>query len=285
MEPLSARHLDSIRTGLVTTGSGLEESLELRRERIAEPLRWPPGTRESPKEYVVNTLAPGVNVGFRKPGKEVDREATPGPYDMTPFVGSGDAPLPFKGLWAKLASIGEKDADVLKVVSVLIYRSAFLLDHRKEKEGIRYSPNAPVMEIIQIADKGVGTELSGYGLWGFLNLLDVVGWNEDIKYHPDWAGLPPRPRQGKGPYPNETGRVNTLLSVIRVPWELLDFVNQVRLLTKAGGLIDYGAILQMSQHFASSRGVAPARQNQLTRWLTPYIVRELPAQVRTLDSG
>jgi hypothetical protein len=254
-----------LRTELI---SGKPKSFEeKRKKRIQEALHWPSGTQEKPRKHIVSNESDEVETFFLKPGKEVFREKNPNPYDMTPFVGGSEKRLNFADLWTELSRISLVDFDIFKAVLTLIYRNAYMIDHVETESGqIRYLPNNEVLTCIKKMDKDIGNVLSE-GLFNMLYFLDVLGWNEDVKYHTEKS----LPCFG-GRFEFNTGRVNTLLTCIRVPYQGALFVSHIIDKYKDKDEIDFMLLYSIMQQFAKSRGTCVPTHQNLLEWLSPYIV-------------
>jgi len=240
-----------------------------RRKRIEEAIAWESGTLDNPRKHLVATLPSHIEVYFLKPGKEVANVKRPNPYDMTPVVGSPDSRLLFEDIWSYLSQISVINFDCFKAVLTLVYRSAYLIDHVEKKEGIiRYEPNDDITKCINNINKEIGDVLP-FGLVGLLHFLDILGWNEDVKYHIEHK----RPTF-TGKYPYKAGRINTLLTCIRVPYQASLFVNHCLEKAENKKAIDFSSLYTIMQQFAKSRGTCTPTQQQLINWLSPYIVED-----------
>jgi len=250
-------------------GSTTRASWEDKRtKQIQEALSWEGGTEEKPKKHLVTILSNGIEVFFLKPGKEAKRER-PNPHDMLPVVGSPDLRLKFEDIWSYLSRISVADSESFKIVLTLIYRNAYFVDHVEKQGGkIRYEPNQEITKCIEQITKDIG-DFSPLGLIGLLDFLDILGWNEDVKYHVEDN----RPTFS-GKYNLKVGRINTLLTCIRVPYQASLFV--AHCISKANDKknIDFSLLYTIMQQFAKSRGTCTPTQQQLLEWLSPYLVEE-----------
>lgn len=238
-----------------------------RRKRIQEALGWGSGTRDNPRKHLVTTLPNGIDVCFLKPGKEVFSVRRPNPYDMTPVVGSPDKILRFDEIWSYLSKISVVNFDSFKAVLTLTYRNAYLMDHVEEEAGIiRYQPSEEIARCIDSMNDEIG-DILPFGLMGFLHLLDILGWNEDVKYHTEHS----RPTFS-GRYNFKVGRINTLLTCIRVPYQASLFVRHVIDTIDNKRNIDFQLLFTIMQQFATSRGTCTPTQQKLIAWLSPYII-------------
>ena len=247
--------------------SGRQDELRKKRERmVREAIRWPKGTLEQPMRYDIASLGNGTKLYFLKPGKETANVSRPNPHDMTPVLGNGQETLRFDQIWAQLSKASLIDLEAFKALLTLVYRNAYLMDHKDIDGNIRYSPEGQVLECISSLEEKIGRAFP-YGVEGFLRFLDLLGWNEDVKYHTE-NDEP----TFKGRYGSDVGRVNTLLTCIRVPYQTFQLVNDVLDHGNDRENIDFGKVYEVMQQFAKSRGTATPTKAQLLGWLSPYLV-------------
>ncbi len=240
---------------------------EQRYQRILEAVRWEPGSSlDDQKKYVVDVLPSGQEVFFFKPGKEAFRTGNPNPHDMAPNVGTAYEDATFGEVWVNLSSISVVDFELFRKVLLLTYRNAFHIDHRVIDGKVRYRPSGGVMSAIKEVDREMRGILYEGGILGLMHFLDILGWNEDVKYHTAQgeAAVPTSRRQ-------RTGRVNTLLTFIRVTHEMSDFAVRVREASDPRE-VDFQQAYELMQQFARSRGICAATNQQLRSWLSPYLV-------------
>jgi hypothetical protein len=241
------------------------EFLEKRKMMIQEALNWEGGTRDQPKRYDVGP-SDGPTVFFLKPGKEAFRSIKPNVNDMIPLVGRGDKRYRFQDMWVPLASLSHSGDDRFKQVLVLLYRNTFLLDHVETNGVLRYRPREGVLATIDELDEPVRKVWPG-GLMQLMCLFDVLGWNEDVKYHSE-RGRP----TFKGKYGRDVGRTNNMLTGIGVVCRVANFVGHVMANAGRRETIDMGMIIEPMQEFANRRGVAPPSDRELLEWLSPYLI-------------
>ena len=98
------------------------------------------------------------------------------------------------------------------------------------------------------------------------HFLDLLGWNEDVKYHCE-SGSP----TFKGKYTFKVGRVNTLLTCIRVPYEVSRFASHAAENVASPGQVDFDQIIGVMQQFSNARGTCVPNPKQLLEWLDPYL--------------
>jgi len=242
---------------------------EKREKRIREALNWESGTEDKPRKHIVTELSNGIEVYFLKPGKEVFNQKRPNPHDMFPVVGNPDIKLRFDDIWTYLSKISVINFENFKAVLTLIYRNAYFVDHVEKQYGIvRYEPSEEIIKCIDEIENNTG-KVSPFGLMGLLSFLDILGWNEDMKYHVESN----RPTFS-GKYGFNVGRINTLLTCIRVPYQASDFVTHCIDSSNDRENIDFSRLYTIMQQFAKSRGTCTPTQQQLKEWLSPYVVED-----------
>ncbi len=159
-----------------------------RNARIQEARSWPQGTEEN-REYYTIWEKGDYRVTLGKPGKE----ALPGysgktnPEDMKPTIFFKGADIQkaatFTDIVKDLEIVGKTHSYALELLGCLIFRSAFLLDHKKvnpesSEEIYRYFPSEEVIKKISETVPiiySVPAEV-------FLHYLDAIALNEDVKY-------------------------------------------------------------------------------------------------------
>lgn len=235
----------------------------VRRARIDEAISWPGGpSTDDPEKHVVETLPGGIEAYFLKPGKEADR-SDPNPHDMAPRVGSLYDDYRFDETWAEIASIALADFRMFEHFLVLVYRNAYLLDHEDVGNGqIRYRPDTEVVDTI---DDAVGDTING-DVRTLLHFLDLLGWNEDVKYHGGSRDYD----LGADFY---TGRINTVLTCLDVPYRLAGFIDEVVENADDPQNIDVLKGLETMQDLSTTRGVSTPTQGELEEWFSPVLYR------------
>lgn len=154
--------------------------------RINEAKSWGIGT-ESSREYHTIWENGDYRIALGKPGKEslAGYTGTTNPNDMKPtifFRGSDmQKAATFQDIVKDLEQVGKTHAYALELLGCLLFRTAFLLDHKKvntSEEIYRYYPSDEV--IAKISEEvpaiyGVPAEV-------FVHYLDAIALNEDVKY-------------------------------------------------------------------------------------------------------
>jgi exosome complex RNA-binding protein Csl4 len=253
-----------------------KEFTEKRTKRIEEAIAFEGGTIENPKKHLISSLPNGKEAYFFKPGKETLRKVS-NVHDMSPNVGingiSETKSWAFENIWEYLIKISIISQSTFKKVLVLLYRNCFLLDHQEIEEGkLRYLPSKEISDYINnieafvlkdgFMDKFRTKEI---GLLEYLYFIDLIGWNEDVKYHivegkPDFIK-----------YDKKVGRANTILSVISAPLLISNFILDIIKKTETKGIIDVKLITSTIQMFTKSRGLCVLSNKELLKQLTPYL--------------
>ena len=242
------------------------ELTEKRIKRINEALAFEAGTMQAPRKHLIQELRSGEAVYFLKPGKETVRKI-PNPYDMTPLVGKEDIKPTFQDVWGYLLQVAIQDERMFKQIATLVYRVGYMLDHEPNRQGyIRYVPQVLMEKLIYELDAKIGRILP-LSFLGFLHFIDLLGWNEDVKYHTE-NGRPTL----SGKYNYKTGRPNTILSCISVPFMTWEYVKDILINKDDLSKFESKKIFDVMQRFARSRGVCLPNQAELFKWLDPYLV-------------
>ncbi|MCK4913675.1 MAG: hypothetical protein KAS69_03635 [Planctomycetes bacterium] len=249
--------------------------IERRSARIAEAISFDSGTIAKPKKILISTLSNQKESYFFKPGKETQRKK-PNVYDMFPNVGSSSKSetdgFTFEIIWEYLIKISILNQITFKKILVILYRNCFLIDHQEIEEGkFRYLPSNNLLDYIAKIEFGLKDgfldkfKTEEIGLLEFLHFVDLLGWNEDVKYH-IVEGKPNFKKYGK-----KVGRVNTILSVISAPLMISNFILDIIHKTEKKGIIDVKLITSTIQMFAKSRGICVLSHTTLQEYLNPYL--------------
>lgn len=250
--------------------------IEKRSGLIKEAIAFGGGTIEKQKKHLISSLPNGKESYFFKPGKETLRKV-PNMHDMSPNVGKNGVSetenWAFEKIWEYLIKISLVHPATFKKVLVLLYRLCYLIDHKENAKGnLRYQPSKEILDYISNLEKFVLTEgfkdkfkSKEIGLLEFIHFIDLLGWNEDVKYHitnnePDF-----KTRNAK------VGRVNTVLTVISAPLLISSFIQDIIYKTETKGVIDVKLITQTIQIFSKTRGMCVLPNKELIIRLNPYL--------------
>lgn len=247
-----------------------------RAKRIEEAIAFEGGTIAKPKKYLISTLPSGKVSYFYKPGKETQR-TIPNIHDMFPNVGSSDKSetdgYTFEIIWEYLIKISIINQITFKKVLVLLYRLCFLLDHQEITKGkLRYAPSQEILDYISKIDFALKEGFKDkfkkdeIGLLEYLHFIDLLGWNEDVKYHiknskPDFEDSSKR----------TVGRTNTIISIISVPLMINDFLSNIIENVNYIEKINVRLILSTMQKLSKSRGICVLSHVELQKYLNPYL--------------
>ena len=143
-----------------------------------------------------------------------------------------------------------------------------MLDFTEIEQGkLRYNPNDEILNCIINIENGCNGCFGSYGLLAFLNFLDLLGWNEDDKYHI----INNEPNFDDSNKFN-TGRINTLLSCIAIPALTFDFINHILEKKDTTNEINHNIINDITQRLIKSRGICVPKNDEIKKWLSPYII-------------
>jgi hypothetical protein len=245
--------------------------------RIAEAIGFKSGTIKKPRKTLVSLLPNKKEAYFLKPGKETTRKK-PNIYDMSPNVGiekqSETTGYTFENMWEYLIKISIINQITFKKVLILLYRLCFFLDHNETEAGkVRYSPSKDLSDYIDKIDFSLKDgfmdkfKTEEIGLWEYLYFIDLLGWNEDVKYHV--KDSIPHFESAK----HKIGRVNTILTIICAPLMISNFIQDIIHKTKNYGIIDVKLITSTMQKFTRTRGICVLSNRELLEYLQPHLVK------------
>lgn len=256
----------------IIKGSWPEEITEKRDLRIKEALSYPLGTLEE-KSYNVVCEVNEMDAYFLKPGKEYFRsDESRNIHDMTPGVGTDSRDnkynnYSFGDIWSDLMRLSFTiSEDSYKQLSVLIYRLAFFMDCEIVDGKVRFHPNDEVLNTINFIQNEIDGCACDFNVMEFLTFLDLLSWNEDVKYQISKGASQDKSKRNQG-------RINNLLSMISMPLILRQFVTSVLDSKDDPENIDFSAIVDIAQQFARTRGVIPMSNAELIKHLSPYLVK------------
>lgn len=248
----------------------------LRLERISEAIKFKSGSLENPKKIIISKITNNKEVCFLKPGKEAFRDR-PNIYDMLPCIlKDGDnefEKFSFDDIWEYLIKISIINQLSFKKVLTIIYRICYFYDHKYDnKNNIRYLPDKKLWDYITKLDfslkEGFADKFKkeDFGLIEFLYFIDLLGWNEDVKYNV--VNHKPQFRKNK-----RTGRINTLLSIISVPLMVNEFLANIIDNVNFIERINVRLILSTMQKLSKSRGICVLTNKELIYYLKQFLYK------------
>lgn len=182
-------------------------------EMTTEAMGWPKGKSQEKRKITKIYKAGDFVVAVGKPGKEAAPDFKRKHYitgaimnnrnDMNPFIMKRGIKvgndLTFSELFEQIEHLMRADVFGLEILGMLIFRMAFMLDHKQdENKQWRYFIPKESLIILQKRLPEIGdipTEI-------FLYFLDVLALNEDVKMH----------TLGHENAQHDYGRINTLLT-------------------------------------------------------------------------
>lgn len=129
-------------------------------------------------------------VSLRKYGKEYyglvkwkDGHSEHNPNDMKPSLFHNGEEIntlaSFDDIFRFLEEIYFRNPEAARMLGCLIYRDAYLLDYQKEGRSYRYYPPTEALDYISERIP----EWEGISIEAYLRYLDIISWNEDVKYY------------------------------------------------------------------------------------------------------
>lgn len=235
------------------------------------------------RQLLIHTTDKGERIFIQYPGKE-SRSSVPKPWDFRPelYFPENDRyheKMSFGAIWAIIFETSSKltiknKEKVLRAFATLFYRMAFMLDHIDDKpfntrerdviygehNELEYSdetevelpglfklvPNKEILEYLSNACPTWGD----MSLEAFLFYNDLLVWNEDCKYYYRNYRL-----RSSEEWIYKTGRVNTLLSHIRILGYMLGDV----------------PLSNIFDGFARQRGISPASNDEVIQICCDFI--------------
>lgn len=250
--------------------------LSNKRKLIVEAVNFKSGTVKEQTKTTIFQFANDKESAFYKPGKETLRKK-PNVYDMYPAILAFGTDitnkLSFDNLWEYLIKISIIQQDTFKKILVLLYRLCFFIDHKIVDGKYRYSPSNEILQEINsiqqfVLNAGFKEKFNTneIELLDFLYFVDLLGWNEDVKYNAP---------KGEPFFNNftesKTGRINTILSIISAPILISRFIQDIIYKTSTNGIIDIKLITSTIQIFTKTRGMCVLSNKELLEFLGPYL--------------
>ncbi|TAL68029.1 MAG: hypothetical protein EPN82_11550 [Bacteroidetes bacterium] len=246
---------------------------EKRKVRISEAILFKLGTKNKPKKTHITTLFDSKEVCFYKPGKEYFRKANPNIHDMFPGIWNNGINevdgWTFENLWEYLIKISIINQITFKKVLVILYRNCFLLDHLEIKPGkYRYHPSKSILDYIEKIEFGLKDgfldkfNTKEIGLLEFLHFVDLLGWNEDVKYH-TINGKPYFDSKNK-----KTGRINTIMNIIMKSIMVNEFILKINI-----NKFNLNLILSTLRKLINNNLIYKPTNREFINYLNPFLIK------------
>lgn len=224
----------NFRKSLVIHKEELVAGKLLRAKSIQDAIAWPTGPSQIERALHPIWKWQDFEVGAGKPGKEAkEGRALPNSNDMWPYVRK-DGSFPtndatFSNIFREFEKMEKKSVHSLELLGSLLVRSAYMLDHIQTETDIEYAPPEDIVEEIS---KEIPNAF-GIPLIVFLQYIDTIALNEDVKYYTKGTD------RGK-PYTTGAGRQNNLLTCARL----------------IAVLLNRESIVEFADGFSRNRGVS-----------------------------
>lgn len=197
---------------------------EMRLKALKEAISWESGPDQQHRKVTILYNFGEYSVAIGKPGKEADpdyknfthyitKERGNNPHDMNPQILRDNKKVgkdyTFEDMFEHIEHLMHSDLFGLELLGSLLFRAAFMLDHKEDRKGnLRYSPPKEVVEILK---SRIGN-VEEIPVEVFLHFLEVLSLNEDIKVN----------QGGYGEFTKDYGRINTLLTFVHLIAVLLN---------------------------------------------------------------
>lgn len=211
----------------------------LREKSIKDAVLLSKGSSVKNKKYHTLWSGMGYEVGVGKPGKETERKNL-NVNDMWPYIKKDgvfdERSASFSAIFLELEHMGNKSRYSLELLGCLLARSAFMLDHEIVNDVVVYNPPKSIVTEIS---KEI-SQMFGVPLMIFLQYLETIALNEDVKYQTRLNS------NGKA-YSKSAGRPNNLLTCAHL----------------IAVLLGRASIVKFASGFAQQRGVSAISTKQL----------------------
>jgi len=216
------------------------EAKKLRDKSIDDAVLLSSGISRKEMLHHVLWEGEGYEVGVGKPGKETERKV-PNINDMWPFVRKGgifeEKSASFDDIFYELEHMSNHSKYALELLGCLLIRSGSMLDHKIVNNRVVYEPPQIVIDEIS---KDI-TSMFGVPLIVFLQYLEAIALNEDVKYQR-------RLNMNGKPYSKAAGRPNNLLTCAHL----------------IAVLLGRTSIVGFATGFAKQRGVSAIQPKQIS---------------------
>jgi len=228
-----------------------------RLEALKEAISWEKGENQENRKITVLYRLGEYSVAVGKPGKEAapdyigfvnykTKQRGNNPHDMNPQILKNgkkiDKDFTFIDMFELIESLMHSDLFGLEIMGMLLFRAAFMLNHKKNSKGNwRYCPQEDIMKIVEKRIPLIG----GMPIRVFLHFLEILSQNEDIK----------AAEGGYDDFKQDYGRVNTLLT----------FANLIAVLLNRKSIANFAG-----QFARPPRGMAPIAKTERGRLFEFY---------------
>jgi len=237
-----------------------------RLEALNEALSFEKGKDQEHRKIKELYRLNSYTISAAKPGKEaapdylscrnyITHEKTNNINDMNPMIikdGVSEKDATFEDMFEKIETLMHSDLFGLEIMGMLLFRAAFMLDHKKDKDGHwRYEPPEQSMKILEKRIPYV----SGTPIKVFLHFLELLSLNEDVKVY----------TLGYSELKQDYGRINTLLTFVHL---IAVFLNRRSLAKFAGSFA------------RPPSGMAPIPKTKIAEWFPLFSDTFLQAELK-----
>ena len=156
-----------IQEGIALSGNPNISEYDFHTRWISEDGRFKVGVGKYGKEYHLQSI------------RWQDGHKGNNPNDMRPTIWVDENEIDFDGSFDHVFNFFQKVSkisnDALEVLGCLMFRNAYLIDH---DENLIYSPPREAIDFLN----SVVPEYEGISIEAYLQYIEMIAWNEDIKY-------------------------------------------------------------------------------------------------------
>lgn len=164
---VTQKKFETIRKALSLSGNEGEDEYDFHCMWISSDGRWKVGVGKFGKEYYLDRI------------KWKDGHVGNNPNDMRPMIYCDGVEIQFDSsfdhVFRFFQEVGAESHETLELLGSLFFRNAFLLDH---DENLDYRPSGEIVSAIE----AVVPEYDGIPIEVYLQYLEMIAWNEDVKY-------------------------------------------------------------------------------------------------------
>ncbi len=190
----------------------------------------------------------GLDAFFITPGSDKKRFY----YDMAPGIGNKFDEYQFKDIWNDMFNICILlDDDLYKKLMVILYRMAYLVDFNIVDKKVRFSPPEEILCEIECIQKEIDRNKKNYNIIELLYFIDLLSWNEDMRYYKYESKRP--------------GRINCIYGIIAVTAIYRDFY--LSIINEDNKQINITDLFDLTQQFIHGRGMITCSDKFLLKLL------------------